>query len=57
MNKYHVYHDLAVAYAQAKLIKKQSSENYNLNGYNEEIENFVKCYNHAYCELKNRTDY
>lgn len=35
---------LAIAYAQAKLMKDQAKGDYNLDGYDEEIEGFLKSY-------------
>lgn len=39
---------LAVAYAQAKLMHEQSEKDYLLSGYDEEIEKYLKSYQFAY---------
>lgn len=41
-----VVHDLAVAYAQVKLIQEQQRDP-GLSGYDDEIRSFLKHYNHA----------
>ena len=43
---------LAVAYAQAKLIGEQSKKGYSLSGYDEEIENYLKSYQFAYARIQ-----
>ncbi len=40
-------HDLAVAYAQAKLVKEQNGIGYNLDHTSEEIRSFLKSYHFA----------
>ncbi len=40
-------HDLAVAYAQAKLLKEQAESGYNRDFTNEEIHSFLKSYQFA----------
>lgn len=38
------FQQLAIAYAQAKLLKSQSAENYEYDGQEEEITSFLKSY-------------
>lgn len=45
------YHDLAVAYAHAKLIKMQSCNTYNSDSTSEEIQDFLKSYHFALLHL------
>ncbi len=40
-------HDLAVAYAQAKLVKEQNGIGYNLDHTSKEIRSFLKSYHFA----------
>ena len=44
-------HDLAVAYAHAKLIKMQSCDTYDLDSTSKEILNFLKSYHFALLHL------
>jgi hypothetical protein len=44
-------HDLAIAYAQAKLLKEQSKPGYDLDNTNEEIRNFLHSYHLASLHL------
>lgn len=41
------FEQLAIAYAQAKLLKAQSVENYKYDGQEEEITDFLKSYLYA----------
>lgn len=44
-------HDLAVAYAHAKLIKAQCCDTYSLDSTSEEIQAFLKSYHFALLHL------
>lgn len=46
------FHDLAIAYAHAKLIKMQSCDTYNSDSTNEEIREFLKSYHFALLHLQ-----
>lgn len=45
------FHDLAVAYANAKLIKMQSHSTYSSDSTSEEIQDFLKSYYFALLHL------
>lgn len=49
------FHDLAVAYAQAKLIQSQQMHP-DQNGYDEELRSFLKSYNYALYQLPIESD-
>lgn len=46
------FHDLATAYAHAKLIKMQSRDIYDSDSTNEEIREFLKSYHFAMLHLQ-----
>ena len=49
-------HELAAAYAQAKLIKEQSRTEYNLDSTNKEIRDFIRSYRFALVHIPEEDD-
>ena len=45
------FHDLALMYAHAKLMKEQNQQDYDQNGTTKEISNFLKWYHFALLHL------